>query len=53
MGILVVFAVSLVDIILFDDTLFFTFETVLDCSISATFTAEHLENPPWWILLLD
>ena len=46
-GILMVLAVSLVDITLLNDALFFTFETVLFCSVSATFTAEHLENPLW------
>ena len=46
-GIHVVLAVFLVDITLFDNVLFFfTCETVLGCSVSATFTAEHLENPP-------
>ena len=45
-GIRVVLAVSLVDITLFDDALFlFTCETDLLGSVSATFTAEHLENP--------
>ena len=45
-GIRMVLAVSLVDMILFDDALFlFTRETDLLGSVSATLTAEHLENP--------
>ena len=45
-GIVVVLAVSLVDTILFDDALIlFTRETDLLGSVSATLTAERLENP--------